>query len=84
MMHGLTNLKFMNVFSFLHLHKGSLDRLFDLILLIKHKLLTNGDFNERRQYYQHGEVNSTQFSGSEYTVVATIVQCCPPTLIKVL
>jgi hypothetical protein len=56
-----------DVFSFLHLYKGSLGRLFELILLIKYKSHSNEDFNERKEYYQQGEINITQFPGSEYS-----------------
>ena len=56
-----------DVFSFLHFYKWSLGRPFSLILLIKYKSHSNGHFNERKQYYQQGEVNIIQFSGSEYS-----------------
>jgi hypothetical protein len=56
-----------DVFSFHRLHKGTLGWLLDLILLTRYESQSNGDFKERKQYYQHGEVNSTQFSGGEYS-----------------
>jgi hypothetical protein len=44
-----------------------MDWLFDLILLTRYESHSNADFDERKQYYQHGEVDNTQFSGSKYS-----------------
>jgi hypothetical protein len=49
------------------LRGGTLDWLFDLIFLTGYESHSNGDFDERKQYYQHGEVNNTQFSESKYS-----------------